>query len=175
MNVPLFAFTKFRAKTSLSKTKHGGGSRPFSTIVFKNARTQNMENLSDTKIFYVTKGCLKNLARAKSALRTRNLKKSFLKQLILTFPQVPSHIMIKKNWIRRCLPNSLKSPQNFLFNSTNVVSTTIMCLKSLAGILPQKFLTKLSNSLNFGGCEGMHCTKLFHCKSRDKMLSNELY
>ena len=50
-----------------------------------------------------------------------------------------------------------------------------MCLKSLAGILPQKFLTKLSNSLNFGGCEGTHCTKLFHCKSRDKMLSNELY
>ena len=166
-----------RAKTNLSKTKVcvWGGSRPFSTIVFKNVRTQNMENLSDTKIFYVTKGCLKNLARAKSALRARNLKKSIFGATDFDPPQVPSHIMIKKNWFCRCLPNSLKSPQNFLFSLTHVVNTTIMCLKSLAGILPQKFLTKLSNSLNFGGCEGMHCTKLFHCKSSEKMLSNELY
>ena len=43
-----------------------------------------MENLSDTKIFYVTKGCLKILARAKSALRARNLKNPFFEQLILT-------------------------------------------------------------------------------------------
>ena len=136
-----------------------------------------MENLSDTKFFYVIKGCLKNLARAKNALRAQNLKKSIFGTTDFDSPQVPSNIMVKKNWICRCLPNSLKSPQNFLFNTTRtlVVNTKNVCLNPLAGILPQKFLTRLSNSLNFRGCEGVHCTIHFYCKSRDKMLSNELY
>ena len=98
-----FSKTKFllnfdeRAKTNLSKTEmgEGGGSRPFSTIVFKKVTKQNKENLSDTKIFYVTKGCLKNLARAKSALRARNLKKSIFGATDFDPPQVPSHIIIE--------------------------------------------------------------------------------
>ena len=54
----------FRAKTPLVKTKVGGGQKPFSTIRFLEVRKQNMENLFLPKVLYVTKDCLKNLARA---------------------------------------------------------------------------------------------------------------
>ena len=50
-----------------------------------------------------------------------------------------------------------------------------MCMNSLTGILPQKFLTSLSNSINFGDYEGENFIRLLYCKSRDKILSNELY
>ena len=46
------------------------------TNAFLEQTRNNLENLSDTKVLYVTKGCLKNLARAKSALRAQNPKKS---------------------------------------------------------------------------------------------------
>ena len=64
-----------RAKTPLAKTKVGGQT-PFSTIRYLEVRKKNMENLFLPKVLYVIKDCLKNLARAKSALRARNLKKS---------------------------------------------------------------------------------------------------
>ena len=62
------------AKTQVSKTELG--SRPFLTNAFLKQTKNNLKNLSDTKVLYVTKGCLQNLARAKSALRAQNLKKS---------------------------------------------------------------------------------------------------
>ena len=43
----------------------------------------NMKNLSNTKVFKVTKGCLKKLARAKNEMRAQNAKSRFLEQLIL--------------------------------------------------------------------------------------------
>ena len=52
----------------------GGGHTPFLTNAFLEQTRNNLENLSDTKVLYVTKGYPKNLARAKSALRARNLK-----------------------------------------------------------------------------------------------------
>ena len=76
----------------------GGGARPILTNAFLEQIRNNLENLSDTKVFNVTKGCLKNLESAKIAPRARNLKKSFLEQLILSPshpPQVPSHIIIE--------------------------------------------------------------------------------
>ena len=64
-----------RAKTPLVKTKvWGGGETPFSTIRFLEVRKQNMENLFLSKVLYATKGCLKNLARAKSVLRAQTQK-----------------------------------------------------------------------------------------------------
>ena len=69
-----------RAKTPLVKTKvGGGGANAISTIRFLEVRKQNMKNLFLPKVLYVTKGCLKNLARAKSALRARKLKKSIFR------------------------------------------------------------------------------------------------
>ena len=88
-----------RPKTPLAKTKvrEGEGQTPFSTIRFLEVRKKNMENLFLPKILYVTKGCLKKLARAKSALRARNPKKPVFGAIDLCPPQVPSHILIKKN------------------------------------------------------------------------------
>ena len=79
----------------MSKTKVGGGSEPFSTIGFLEEIRNNLENLFLPKVLYVTKGCLKNLARAKSALRARDLKKSIFGATDFDPPQVPSHILIK--------------------------------------------------------------------------------
>ena len=54
----------------------GGGYLPFSTNAFFEVTKNNLENLSDGKVLYVIKGRPQNLARAKSALRAQNLKKS---------------------------------------------------------------------------------------------------
>ena len=95
------------------KRKWGGGT-PFSTIRFLEVRKKNMENLFLPKVLYVTKGCLKNLARAKSALRARNSKKPVFGAIDLCPPpQVPSHILTKQNQFCRYLPNSLKCAQFF--------------------------------------------------------------
>ena len=51
----------------------------------------NLENLSETKVLYVTKGCLEKLARAKSALRAQELKKSLFGATDLYPPQVLDH------------------------------------------------------------------------------------
>ena len=51
-----------------------GGHTPFLTNAFLEQTRNNLENLSDTKVLYMTKCYLKNLSRAKSALRARNLK-----------------------------------------------------------------------------------------------------
>ena len=142
----------------------GGGSRPFSTIVFKKVTKQNKENLSDTKIFYVTKGCLKNLARAKSALRARNLKKSIFGATDFDPPPstLPHHHRVKPNL--QMSSKQFEMCSKFFNNPTHVVTTTNMCLSSLAEILPQKFLTNLSNSLNFGCYDGENCTKCLKVK-----------
>ena len=80
-------------KTPLSKTKVGGGQTPFSTIRFLEVRKQNVENLFLPKVLYVTKGCLKNLARA------QNPKKPVFGAIDLCPPKYP--------------PTSLSSKTNF--------------------------------------------------------------
>ena len=59
------------------------GVRPILTNVFLEQMRNNMENLSNKKVFKVTKGCLKNLARAKNEMCARKNKSRFLEQLIL--------------------------------------------------------------------------------------------
>ena len=60
-----------RAKTNLEKTQVGGGYWPFSSNEFLEVKKNNLENLSNTKVLYVHKECLRNLVRAKGALRAR--------------------------------------------------------------------------------------------------------
>ena len=63
----------------------------------------------------------------------------------------------------------------FFNNRTHIVNATDMCLNSLSGILPHKFLTNLGNLLKFDSYEGKIVSNVFNVKSRDNMLSNELY
>ena len=63
------------------------GQTPKVTNVLLEQIKENLENLSDTKVLCVTKGCLKNLVRAKNAMRAQNRKTRFLEQLGFT----PTH------------------------------------------------------------------------------------
>ena len=48
-----------------------GWVRPIFTNAFLEQIKNNMQNLSNTKVFKKTKGCLKNLARAKNKMRAQ--------------------------------------------------------------------------------------------------------
>ena len=74
---------------------------------------KNLENLSDTKVLYVTKGCLENLARVKSALRVRKTSKK--KFIFGATDFYPSHMTMESNQICKCLPNYLKCAQKCFF------------------------------------------------------------
>ena len=74
------------------KPKWGGGVKAILTDAFLEVIKKNMENLFLPKVLYVTKGCLKNLARAKSALRARNLKKSIFGAIDFAPPSTLSHL-----------------------------------------------------------------------------------
>ena len=65
---------RLRAKTPCSKTKVGGGANAIFDYSFFRSQKKNMENLFLPKVLYVTKGCLKNLARAKNVMRAQNRK-----------------------------------------------------------------------------------------------------
>lgn len=67
---------------------------PFSTNVFLEVKNNNLKNLSNTKVFYVHEDCLRNLVRAKSALRARKSQKSIFGAIDLYPPHVPSHVTI---------------------------------------------------------------------------------
>ena len=57
-----------------------------------------MENLFLPKVLYVIKGCLKNLARAKNAMRAQNRKKSIFGAIGAYLPpQVPDHNVLVPN------------------------------------------------------------------------------
>lgn len=56
---------------------------PIFSNAFLEQMRNNLENMSDTKVLYVIKGCLKNLALAKNAMRAQNPKSRFLEQFIL--------------------------------------------------------------------------------------------
>ena len=49
----------------------GGAETPFFTNAFLEQIKNILENLSDTKVLYLTKGCLENLARAKNEMRAQ--------------------------------------------------------------------------------------------------------
>ena len=145
------------------KSKWAGESRSFSTIVFKNVRTQNMENLSDTKIFYVTKGCLKNLARAKSALRARNLKKSIFGATDFDpppkYPPTSSSSKTKFSDVFQIVWNVLKI---FFCNLKHDLNTKATGIYWAAEFFGQKSLRNLSNLLNFGCCAPIIFSKAFY-------------
>ena len=70
------------------------------TNAFLDQTRNNLENLSDAKVLYMIKGCPKNLARAKSALRAQNLKKSIFGATDFTPPfpsSLPHHDQVKPN------------------------------------------------------------------------------
>ena len=60
-----------RANKKVSTSRWGGRARSILTNAFLEQIKNNMENLSNTKVFNVTKGCLKNLARAKNEMRAQ--------------------------------------------------------------------------------------------------------
>ena len=79
---PLHAWFGIR----MTYEKNLGGVKPIFTNAFLEQIRTIMENLSNTKVFKLTKGCLKKLARAKNALRAHKIKIAFLEQLISSPP-----------------------------------------------------------------------------------------
>ena len=62
-----------RAKKKVSKSRWGGWATPIFTNAFLDQIKNILENLLDAKVLYVTKGCLKNLARAKNEMRVQKV------------------------------------------------------------------------------------------------------
>ncbi len=88
--MPFFFFPfHTRAKTKVSKTKRGGGQTPKVTNAFLRQIRNILENLFLPKVLYVTKGCLKNLARAKNEMRAQNRKISIFGAINFTPPPPP--------------------------------------------------------------------------------------
>ena len=75
-----------RARAEVSTTARGGV-RPILTNAFLEQMKNNVENLSDTKVFNVIKGCLKKLARAKNEMRAQKCKMSIFGAIKLTPPK----------------------------------------------------------------------------------------
>ena len=119
------------------------------TNAFLEQARNNLENLSDTKVLYVIKGCLENLARAKSALRAQKLKKSIFGATYLCPPShLPHDDEVKPN-----LQMASKESETcaiFLCKLKHDAKTKATRSYGAAEICGQKFLTSLSNLLNFG-------------------------
>ena len=101
----------FRADKKCLQLYEGGGS-PILTNAFLEQTMNNLENLSDTKVLYVTKDCLRNLARTKNATRAQKLdfwRNSFY------LPPIFRNCVPTPNQACRGAPNSLnRDPFQYL-------------------------------------------------------------
>jgi len=59
---------------------------PILTNAFLEQIKNNLKDISDIKVSHVTKGCLKNLARAKNAMHVQKRKKSIFEAINFTHP-----------------------------------------------------------------------------------------
>ena len=136
-----------RASKKVSTTQWGGGVTPILTNAFLEQIKNNMQNLSNTKVFKVTKGCLKNLARAKNKMRAQKNKSRFLEQLILPPPPIFRNCVPAPNHAFRGAQNSLNRDlfQYLTLKHDLHISGTLRA--GLAEFRPQKFLDYLSNNL----------------------------
>ena len=97
----------------------------------------------------MTKGCFQNLARAKSALRAQNLKKSIFGATDLYPPQVPDHCAPVPNQTCRGAQNSVKIDAIFFGTLEHDMYTSDTPRSGFAEFLPLKFLHRLSNLLKY--------------------------
>ena len=92
-----------------------GGVRPIFTNAFLEQMRNILKNLFLPKVLYVTKGCLKKLARAKNEMRAQKNKSRFLDQLILTPPKFFSYVILIPNQACRGPQNSMnRDPFQYL-------------------------------------------------------------
>ena len=108
-----------------------------------------MENLFLPKVLYVTKGCLKNLARAKNVMRAQKRKNAIFGAINFTPLQVPDHSVPVSNQACGGTQNSLNRDLFQYLTSKHDVHTSGTLRTGFADFLPQKFLPFLSNLLKY--------------------------
>ena len=123
-----------------------GGARPILTNAFLEQMRNNLENLLNTKVFKVTKGCLKKLARAKNEIRAQKNKSRFLEQLILPTPPIFRNCVPAPNHAFRGAQNSLN---RHLFQYLTLKQDLHTLRAGFAEFRPQKFLYYLSKLLKY--------------------------
>ena len=133
-------------RKSVYNCKRGGGPAIL-TNAFLEQIKNNMENLSNTKVFKVTTGCLKNLARAKNEMRAQKNKSRFLEQQIFPPFQIFSNVIPIPNQSSRGPQNSLNHDPHQYLTPKHDVHTSGTLIARFADFWPQKILYYLLSNL----------------------------